>query len=75
MKINDKEIIQYIITQSQNEVYQNEIQDIYFKGTFAVITLNKNELQNIYIGEGEELVIGNVRLKPENKRKTTYRNY
>jgi hypothetical protein len=74
-EIDDEEIIQYVITQFQNGIYQDEGQGIYFKGRFAVITLNRKGLQNIYIGEGEELAFGNVRLKPENKCKSAYMNY
>ncbi|MFK8059851.1 MAG: heparinase II/III family protein [Polaribacter sp.] len=57
-KIDDKQLIQYIITQSKNEIFISD--DIYFKGSYAVITLNKNNnLQSIYIGEGEELTFKN----------------
>ncbi len=74
-KIDDEEIIQYVITQFQNGIYRDEGQGIYFKGRFAVDTLNRKGLQNIYIGEGEELVFGNVRLKPENKSKAAFKSY
>ena len=66
-------MIQYIITQSKNQIFENEALDIYFKGTFAVITLNgSNELQNIYIGEGEELEFKDIKLVPENENKALY---
>jgi len=50
-------LVQYIITQSKGEVFKSDALDIYFIGTFAIITLNeKQELQNIYIGKGEKLL-------------------
>ena len=56
MNAPQRKLIQYIITQSKGEEFKNEALNIYFKGTFAVITLDENEmLQNIYIGEGESL--------------------
>lgn len=56
-KTPSETLIQYVITQSKNDIFQNEALDIYFEGTFAIITLNeKEELQNIYIGEGEKLI-------------------
>ena len=43
-----------MITQSKNQVFENK--DIYFEGTFAVITLsNDDKLKSIYIGEGKKL--------------------
>ena len=53
-------LTQYVITQSKNQVFQDKESAIYFKGTFAIITLNDSQkLQNIYIGEGEKLVYRN----------------
>ncbi|MFS4482780.1 heparinase II/III family protein [Hyunsoonleella sp. 2307UL5-6] len=49
-------LVQYVITQSKHEIFQNNDLGINFKGTFAIITLDENEtLQSIYIGEGENL--------------------
>lgn len=56
-KVHGKNLVQYVITQSKNQVFEDKKMDIYFKGTFAVITLkDKNTLQNIYIGEGKKLI-------------------
>jgi hypothetical protein len=56
----DGELVQYIITQSKNQEYNSDALDIYFKGTFAIITLDNNEaLQSIYIGEGEKMKFRN----------------
>ncbi len=58
-------LIQFIITQSKNESFQNEEIDVFFKGTFAVITLNqKKELKSIYIGEGESMTYKNEVIGP-----------
>jgi hypothetical protein len=49
-----EQLIQYVITQSKGQVFQND--EIYFKGSYAVITLNKDKtLQSIYVGEGQEI--------------------
>lgn len=55
-KINNNEITQFIINQEANTVFENKKTGIYFKGSFAIITLNQNKkLENIYIGEGFDL--------------------
>ncbi len=70
---SSKNIIQYIITQSKDQVFKNDALDIYFKGTFAVITLDdKQKLQTIYIGEGEKLVFKNKQYSPETPKKALY---
>lgn len=57
-KTPNEHLIQYVITQSKDQIFKNE--NIYFKGSYAVITLNKmNVLQSIYIGEGEKLIFNN----------------
>ena len=49
-------LTQYVITQLENEVFQSERLSLYFKGTYAVLTLNEEgDLKSIYIGEGETL--------------------
>ncbi|SHI30758.1 Heparinase II/III-like protein [Algibacter luteus] len=64
-KTSFETLIQYIITQSKNESFQNEEIDAFFKGTFAVITLNqKKELKSIYIGEGESMTYKNEVIGP-----------
>ncbi|WP_396600674.1 heparinase II/III family protein [Algibacter sp. R77976] len=56
-KITSETLVQYVITQSKDEVFQSKTLDIYFKGSFAVITLDEKEtLKSIYIGEGEKLL-------------------
>ena len=53
-KTPKEQLTQYVITQSKNQVFQND--EVYFKGSYAVITLDKNKtLKSIYVGEGEEI--------------------
>ncbi|MFD1316378.1 heparinase II/III domain-containing protein [Namhaeicola litoreus] len=63
--INKSRLVQYVITQSKDEVYQDKNRGIYFKGIFAIITTNaQNDLQNVYIGEGEKLSFKNKEFFP-----------
>lgn len=49
-------LVQYILTQSKGEELKIDILDLYFKGSFAVITLDENEnLLSVYVGDGETL--------------------
>ncbi|WP_298878714.1 heparinase II/III family protein [uncultured Polaribacter sp.] len=51
---------QIIITQSKNQEFKSKDLGVYFKGSYAVISLNKNNnLKDIYIGEGEKLIYNN----------------
>lgn len=60
----DEKLTQYIITQSTGEKYFNKDLDIYFEGGFAIVTLNsKDQLQDIYIGDGKELKFGKKTIK------------
>jgi hypothetical protein len=75
-KIKGKKLVQYIITQSENQVFIDEKTDIYFKGTFAIISVNdKNEVLNMYIGEGDELRVGDVILKSEDSKKAAFKDF
>ncbi|WP_114749685.1 heparinase II/III domain-containing protein [Pleomorphovibrio marinus] len=68
--------VQYIIAQARNEAYIDKKLGISFKGSFAVITENSNgKLQNVYIGEGEELKYGEIILKPDNQKKSMYKEF
>lgn len=68
-----KKLIQYVITQSKDQIFKSEEMEIYFKGTFAVITLDdKENLQNIYIGEGEKLIFKKEECTPKNNEKAVY---
>ncbi|WP_066630691.1 heparinase II/III domain-containing protein [Labilibacter marinus] len=73
--IPTEDIVQYIITQSKGEVFQDSLKNISFKGSFAVITENsQGELRNMYIGEGDELIYNNNILKG-NKNNCAYKTY
>jgi hypothetical protein len=51
-------LTQYVITQSKDQIFRND--DIYFRGSYAVITINKDKsLRSIYVGEGEKLIYNN----------------
>ncbi len=55
-KLKKTKLIQYIITQSKGETFKSTDLDLYFKGTFAVITLDASEnLKSIYVGDGDAL--------------------
>lgn len=70
-----KKLVQYIITQSKNQVFEDKKTGIIFKGIFAVITLNeKQELQSIYIGEGEKLIYKDEIIN-SNENKTFYKEF
>jgi len=72
-KTPSENLIQYVITQSKDQFFKND--DIYFKGSYAVITLNnKNELKSIYIGEGEKLIYKNEEIVT-NSSKTYFKSY
>lgn len=59
-KTPTEKLIQYVITQSKNQVFEDKELGIYFKGTFAIITLNdKQKLKSMYIGKGKKLVYKN----------------
>ena len=63
----NEHLIQYVITQSKDQVFQNK--EIYFKGTYAVITLNSNKnLKSIYIGEGEILAYKNEKISTDSSK-------
>ena len=72
-KTPSENLIQYVITQSKDQFFKND--DIYFKGSYAVITLNnKNELKSLYIGEGEKLIYKNEEIVT-NSSKTYFKSY
>ncbi|MBC2844706.1 heparinase II/III domain-containing protein [Winogradskyella flava] len=70
-----EKLIQYVITQSKNDIFQDEALGIYFQGTFAVISLNENKsLHSIYIGEGDKLIYKNEIIQTD-ASKTYYKAY
>ena len=66
--ISGQKLVQYIITQFQNEKFEDKNLGISFSGSFAVITCDeKGTIQNLYMGEGQELRKGDVLIKSENE--------
>ena len=66
---------QYVITQSKNTVFMHDELPIYFKGSFAVITLNKDDsLKSIYIGDGKKLIFRNIEITTDDSH-TFYKEY
>ncbi|WP_282122077.1 heparinase II/III domain-containing protein [Algibacter mikhailovii] len=73
-KTPEGSLIQYIITQSKGEEFKSDILDIYFKGSFAVITLDENDnLLSVYVGEGDKLIYGGELIETD-KNKAYYKN-
>lgn len=71
----NEKLIQYVITQSKDGIFQDEALGIYFKGTIAVISLNENKsLKSIYIGEGDQLIYKNETIQTDDS-KTYYKIY
>lgn len=66
-------LIQYVITQSKDEIFQSD--DIYFEGTFAIITLDEDEiLKSIYIGDGKTLRYKNEVIETDSSN-SCYKSY
>lgn len=55
-KIGSEIIVQYVIDQLDNEVYNDPRLGIEFKGRFAIVTTNEvGKVVNMYMGDGEKL--------------------
>jgi hypothetical protein len=62
-KINENLITQFVHIQSGSETYTDKGSGIVFQGEFGLITLDeKNELQNLYLGNGIKLAYKNAEL-------------
>lgn len=73
--IGSKKVTQYILTQSKGEVFNNATLKIYFKGTYAVITVDESKkIASLYVGEGDRLRFKDIDIKT-NKEKTFFKNY
>ena len=72
-----KELLtQYVLTQSCSGVYEDKDLGIYFKGAFALITLDTNGvLRNLYIGNGEILRYGESILEVDDGNTSAYAEY
>lgn len=70
-----EKLIQYVITQSKDQIFQDDQLGIYFKGTFAVITINEDKsIKSIYVGEGEKLTFKNETIETD-ASKSYYKAY
>jgi len=75
-RVDGETLQQYVITQSKGQIYSDENLDVYFKGTFAIITLNsKGKLQNMYIGEGEKLQFQNKIMETISNKRAMYKEF
>jgi hypothetical protein len=69
-------LVQYVLTLSRSEVFHEKSLDLHFEGTFAVITLDeKNQLQNMFIGEGKSLRFGKTTLKTDKNTRAAYKDF
>ena len=73
-EIGERQITQYVMTQSKNDTYEDKLLNIRFSGVFGIITLNGNgDLQDMYIGEGEKLQYRREILKPKKGARSAYK--
>jgi hypothetical protein len=74
--IEGEEITQYLITLKNDDTFVDEHLKISFSGTFAVITFNsEGDLQNMYIGEGDELKVGAYTISPKSPKRAVFREF
>lgn len=74
--IDGDQLVQYILTQSEDLEFVDESLGISFTGTFAVITVGSDhKLRSLYIGDGQELRYGGVTLKPTEPSRAIYRKF
>jgi hypothetical protein len=70
-KTPKEQLIQYVITQSKDQVFQND--DLYFKGSYAVITLNGDKtLKSIYVGEGQQISFKKINFEIDPQKNNLY---
>lgn len=75
-KIDDTTLVQYIITQTGNEVYSDKKTKIKFTGTFAIVTTDlKGKVLNVYMGDGAALRYRNITIKAKNKNVSAYLDF
>jgi hypothetical protein len=66
-KLNEGTFTQFVLVQSDNEIFTDKNSGIVFQGEFGLITLNgKNELQNLYLGHGTKLAFKKAELSSFN---------
>ena len=66
-------LVQYIITQPENEVFRDDEADISFTGTFAIVTTDLNgKALNLYMGDGKKLSYGGITIRTKKTNAGTY---
>ncbi|WP_232824794.1 heparinase II/III domain-containing protein [Algibacillus agarilyticus] len=75
LNLKGHKITQYVLTQENiNDVYEDKTRGIYFKGHFAVITVNAaGKASELYIGNGDSLTYKHEKLSAPSKTKSAYR--
>jgi hypothetical protein len=65
IEANGQAITQTIfINENKNDIYQNNAEELYFKGQFGIISINHdNGSGDLYIGQGSEIKYGEHELK------------
>lgn len=67
-KLNEGTITQFALVQSGNEIFTDKNSGIVFQGELGLITLDgKNQLKNLYMGNGMKLAFGKVEMSSLSK--------
>lgn len=74
LTVKGKQLTQYIINQDTiDDVYQDDKTGIYFKGRFAIISINdKGQLNEMYIGNGKTLSYQHTKLNADSTKLSAY---
>ena len=60
-RMDDHALVQYVLVQSTDEVYDDQASGIYFQGGFALITTHPGgKVLSIYLGDGKKLQFGHI---------------
>lgn len=76
-EIDGDTVTQYVLIQENlDDIYSDQRLDITFKGQFAVLTLSEKEnVQSMYIGSGQELAYKDTTLKADGKTHAAYKDF
>lgn len=74
LEVDGKSLTHYILAQGDsNDIYQDNHTGLYFKGRFALVSIDKNQqARELYIGNGELLKIGDHVLTADTKNHSAY---
>ncbi|NNF33338.1 MAG: hypothetical protein HKN68_04480 [Saprospiraceae bacterium] len=60
-QVDGEELVQYIINQEKSGEYENSELGLYFKGAFAIITMDEYKtIKNVYVGSGYTLKANDI---------------